>query len=138
MPLCEHQVRERAYFIWEDEGRGFGRAEIHWLQAEAELRRAVEASAEIVAEVAPVKASKPRAAKPAVRTPAEALSGVAEAAKSPAARTAVKPAKTAVKAAVKTAAKTAAKPAAKAAAKTAAPKAARTKSRAAAEAVSLH
>ncbi len=130
MPLCEHQVRERAYFIWEDEGRGFGRAEIHWLQAEAELRRAVEASAEIVAEVAPVKASKPRAAKPAVRTPAEALSGVAEAAKSPAARTAVKPAKTA--------AKTAAKPAAKAAAKTAAPKAARTKSRAAAEAVSLH
>lgn len=134
MPLCEHQVRERAYFIWEDEGRGFGRAEIHWLQAEAELRRAVEASAEIVAEVAPVKASKPRAAKPAVRTPAEALSGVAEAAKSPAARTAVKPAKTAVKAAVKTAAK----PAAKAAAKTAAPKAARTKSRAAAEAVSLH
>ncbi len=134
MPLCEHQVRERAYFLWEDEGRGFGRAEIHWLQAEAELRRAVEASAEIVAEVAPVKASKPRAAKPAVRTPAEALSGVAEAAKSPAARTAVKPAKTAVKAAVKTAAK----PAAKAAAKTAAPKAARTKSRAAAEAVSLH
>ncbi len=130
MPLCEHQVRERAYFIWEDEGRGFGRAEIHWLQAEAELRRAVEASAEIVTEVAPVKASKPRAAKPAVRTPAEALSGVAEAAKSPAARTAVKPAKTA--------AKTAAKPAAKAAAKTAAPKAARTKSRAAAEAVSLH
>ncbi|SFK29347.1 DUF2934 domain-containing protein [Methylorubrum salsuginis] len=150
MPLCEHQVRERAYYIWEDEGRGFGRAEIHWLQAEAELSRTVAASAEVVAEAAPAKAakvSKPRAAKSAIRTPVDALAGVTEAAKSPAARAAVKPAKVAAKAATKSAdaagakapAKTAAKAAAKTAAKAAAPKAAsRAKARTAAEGVSLH
>lgn len=33
----EHQVRERAYYIWEDEGRAFGHAERHWLRAEREL-----------------------------------------------------------------------------------------------------
>ncbi len=148
MPLCEHQVRERAYYIWEDEGRGFGRAEIHWLQAEAELSRTVAASAEVVAEAAPAKAakvSKPRAAKSAIRTPVDALAGVTEAAKSPAARAAVKPAKVAAKAATKSAdaagAKAPAKAAAaaKTAAKAAAPKAAsRAKARAAAEGVSLH
>ncbi|MFD1355982.1 DUF2934 domain-containing protein, partial [Methylorubrum suomiense] len=58
MPLCEHQVRERAYYIWEDEGRGFGRAEIHWLQAEAELRRGAEAGVAHAAEAVPVKAAK--------------------------------------------------------------------------------
>jgi hypothetical protein len=37
MTPFEHQVRERAYYIWEDEGRVFGRADDHWLRAEAEL-----------------------------------------------------------------------------------------------------
>ena len=37
MPPFEQQVRERAYFIWEDEGRVFGQAEAHWLRAEIEL-----------------------------------------------------------------------------------------------------
>ena len=146
MPLCEHQVRERAYYIWEDEGRGFGRAEIHWLQAEAELSRTVAASAEVAAEAAPAKVSKPRAAKSAIRTPVDALAGVTEAAKSPAARAAVKPAKVAAKAATKSAdaagakapAKTAAKAAAKTAAKAAAPKAASRAKARAAEGVSLH
>jgi hypothetical protein len=32
-------VRERAYAIWEREGRPEGAAEWHWLLAEAELRR---------------------------------------------------------------------------------------------------
>ncbi|NEU13741.1 DUF2934 domain-containing protein [Methylobacterium sp. BTF04] len=36
----EHQVRERAYFIWEGEGRVIGNAEAHWLRAENELHRA--------------------------------------------------------------------------------------------------
>ncbi|WP_232632052.1 DUF2934 domain-containing protein, partial [Methylobacterium sp. Leaf118] len=69
MQLCEHQVRERAYSIWEDEGRGFGRAEAHWLQAEAELGRAASAAplaietrvAAAPAALAPV--AKPRAAR---------------------------------------------------------------------------
>ena len=30
----ERQVRERAYFMWEAEGRPEGRAEMHWLMAE--------------------------------------------------------------------------------------------------------
>ncbi|MCJ2046966.1 DUF2934 domain-containing protein [Methylobacterium sp. J-078] len=38
MTQREQQVRERAYFIWEGEGRIFGRAEAHWLQAETELQ----------------------------------------------------------------------------------------------------
>lgn len=33
----EQQIRERAYFIWEGEGRIFGRATEHWLRAEDEL-----------------------------------------------------------------------------------------------------
>ncbi len=40
--VSEHRVRERAYFIWEIEGRLSGRAEAHWLQAEAELTARVE------------------------------------------------------------------------------------------------
>jgi len=34
----EARVRERAYAIWEREGRPEGGAEQHWAQAEAELR----------------------------------------------------------------------------------------------------
>jgi hypothetical protein len=30
----ERQVRERAYYMWEAEGRPDGRAEIHWAMAE--------------------------------------------------------------------------------------------------------
>ena len=30
----EQQVRERAYYMWEAEGRPHGRAEIHWVMAE--------------------------------------------------------------------------------------------------------
>jgi len=30
----EQQVRERAYYMWEAEGRPHGRAEIHWAMAE--------------------------------------------------------------------------------------------------------
>jgi hypothetical protein len=33
----EQRIRERAYAIWESEGRPAGRAEAHWLQAEAEI-----------------------------------------------------------------------------------------------------
>lgn len=36
-PCREHRVRERAYEIWQREGRPDGNANAHWLQAEAEL-----------------------------------------------------------------------------------------------------
>jgi hypothetical protein len=34
----ERDIRERSYFIWEQEGCPQGRACEHWLRAEAELR----------------------------------------------------------------------------------------------------
>lgn len=37
--LREQQIRERAYAIWEGEGRPADRAEAHWLRAEAEIAR---------------------------------------------------------------------------------------------------
>ena len=77
--IHEQTVRERAYFIWEDEGRVFGRAEAHWLQAEAELNAAqtvlvVEAVAETsVASPAKVlKPTAPRAKAKAEKAPAKA------------------------------------------------------------------
>lgn len=36
----EHQVRERAYQIWEQSGRPYGQELDHWLSAEAELKPA--------------------------------------------------------------------------------------------------
>lgn len=33
----EHRVRERAYTIWEREGRLDGKEHEHWLRAEAEI-----------------------------------------------------------------------------------------------------
>lgn len=33
----ERQIRERAYQIWEREGRPDGKSVAHWLQAEAEI-----------------------------------------------------------------------------------------------------
>lgn len=37
MKPFEQQIREHAYFIWENEGRVFGQAEDHWLRAERAL-----------------------------------------------------------------------------------------------------
>lgn len=37
MTPFEQQVRERAYHIWEDEGRLHGHADAHWLRAENEI-----------------------------------------------------------------------------------------------------
>ena len=115
MDLIEHRVRERAYYIWEDEGRIHGRADAHWLRAEAEIAApapilTIEAVAETSLAPSPAKTLKPRASR------AKAIAKPAEAAAKPAAKT------TASKtAASKTAA---AKPAPKAAAsKIAAPKA---------------
>lgn len=85
----EQQVRERAYYIWEDEGRVFGQAEAHWLRAEIELltpsRMGVEviqaATADVTLSASPVavlaetlkaKPSRSRSAGAKVETKAKA------------------------------------------------------------------
>lgn len=59
----DQQVRERAYYIWEGEGSVFGRAEDHWLRAEAELRAdRVEAPAQAVV-ASPAQVLKPKTSR---------------------------------------------------------------------------
>ena len=75
MNLIEHRVRERAYFIWEGEGRVHGRADAHWLRAEAEIAAPAAAQAEILTVHAvspepsiaqsPVKVLKPKVTRTA-------------------------------------------------------------------------
>ncbi|APT29521.1 60S ribosomal protein L22 [Methylobacterium phyllosphaerae] len=118
MLISEHQVRECAYYIWENEGRIHGHAAAHWIRAEAELR----ANAMLAAGVASKTVEAPKAIKAAA---AKTASAKPAAAKSAAAKSAdAKPATTKSASAKPTAAKpTAAKPAAvKAAAKPVAPK----------------
>ena len=43
-PNLMARIRQRAYEIWEDEGRPEGRERIHWLRAEAEFRERLCAS----------------------------------------------------------------------------------------------
>lgn len=57
--LNEAAIRQRAYAIWEDEGRPHGRDWDHWLKASQEIR------ADIPETPAPVSAAEPR--KPARR-----------------------------------------------------------------------
>lgn len=122
----EQQVRERAYFIWEGEGRVYGHATDHWLRAERELvaDRPVQVRpvvAEISLAPSPARALKPKAgtrsaAAKAVETAKPAKAPAAKAAKAPGKETAsTKPASTKT-AATKTAAVKAA------ATRTAAPK----------------
>lgn len=122
----EQQVRERAYFIWEGEGRVYGHATDHWLRAERELvaDRPVQVrpvAAEISLAPSPARALKPKtgtrsAAAKAVETAKPAKAPATKAAKAPGKETAsTKPASTKT-AATKTASAKAAAP------RTAAPK----------------
>lgn len=86
----EQQVRERAYYIWEGEGRVFGHAEDHWLRAEAELRAdrveaPAAAQAPLPAEVLKPKANRARTAavKSAVTKAVAAETGKARAKAAP-------------------------------------------------------
>lgn len=116
MKLFEQQIREHAYFIWENEGRVFGRAEEHWLRAEHEVHAA--------AAQMPLQSVAP--ALTLAASPAETLDRTLKA-RSTRSRSAA--AKVAAAPAGKAATKAPAKPATKAAtAKAAAPKPAATKS----------
>jgi hypothetical protein len=56
----EQQVRERAFHLWEQDGRPHGRADHHWLMAERDIRTAV---AQPEAKTAPArKAASPKPA----------------------------------------------------------------------------
>jgi hypothetical protein len=59
----EQQVRERAYYIWEGEGRVFGRAEDHWLRAEAELRAGGVVAPREAVVASPAQVLKPKAGR---------------------------------------------------------------------------
>ena len=98
MTSFEHRVRERAYYIWEDEGRLFGQAESHWLRAETELQahglaephrvRApapaltlAASPAEVLAETLKAKPSRTRAVTATVEAKAKTASAAPKAAK---------------------------------------------------------
>ena len=54
------KIRQRAYELWEDEGRPEGRDRIHWLRAEAEFRESLCTSHPVKAtKLKPQKSSKP-------------------------------------------------------------------------------
>ncbi|KQP61034.1 hypothetical protein ASF39_15265 [Methylobacterium sp. Leaf108] len=66
-------MRERAYHIWENEGRVFGRAEDHWLRAEAELGArvaTVESHLLVVQPSVPATSAAPSPAKTLKARPA--------------------------------------------------------------------
>ncbi|WP_375454219.1 DUF2934 domain-containing protein [uncultured Methylobacterium sp.] len=81
MDLIEHRVRERAYYIWEDEGRVHGRADAHWLRAEAEVVAPAILTVQAVAEASlapsPARTLKPKAARAAKAAVAAAPGEVA-------------------------------------------------------------
>jgi len=91
----EQHIRLRAYHIWEREGRGEGRAEDHWREAEIEVERELaQLAAQVVEPQEPTKrkangAGKPSAAKkapPAKLSEARAdASGAGQVQKKPAA-----------------------------------------------------
>lgn len=82
MNLCEHKVRERAYYIWEDEGRSAGRAEFHWLQAEAELQ-AADADIEVAVVIETVQAKAPKARVSRAKSTAKPASAAKSASAAP-------------------------------------------------------
>jgi hypothetical protein len=54
----KEEVRVRAYLLWEQHGRPFGRDEEFWLQAEKEIREAKESRDAELSGRDPIKANK--------------------------------------------------------------------------------
>ncbi len=59
MNTHQHQIQERAYALWVQEGGAHGRAEEYWFRAERELNYAVK--------VAPIEANENSAKKAPVK-----------------------------------------------------------------------
>jgi hypothetical protein len=64
----EDAVRQRAYFIWEREGRPEGRAREHWLSAIVEVSREEHGRADEFVDEEKVLAGRPDANIPAMLT----------------------------------------------------------------------
>jgi hypothetical protein len=65
----DRAIRERAYFMWEREGRPHGRAQDHWLAATIEqLGEDSGSDAEFIGEEEKVLAGRPDANIPALLT----------------------------------------------------------------------
>lgn len=76
-------LRQRAYAIWESEGRPDGREHAHWAQAERELAadhmpEEQPALAAATAETSPVKKPRKRAATPSASSTARSKSKATE------------------------------------------------------------
>lgn len=74
----EQQVRERAYLIWEREGRPSGRDHEHWTMAEREIRaeeKAPPAESPPAAKAAPVKRAASAAKRPMAKSARRQTSG---------------------------------------------------------------
>lgn len=74
----DQKIRERAYALWEEEGRPAGRHEAHWHEAARDL---APVEAEVAPTAKPVKTSTRR--KTAAAPPAEAPAPVAKAPRKP-------------------------------------------------------
>lgn len=70
----EQRIRERAYDIWEREGRIHGRAEEHWHMAKLELTGTVQTASSEAAIAVPAKAKTRRKAA----APVEAVNTAAQ------------------------------------------------------------
>lgn len=81
MDHFEHSVRERAYALWEQDGRTMGRDEHYWRLAEQELQQAVPAAELVPVQPKPVKASPKAATKAPVKTATKVAAKAAEAVK---------------------------------------------------------
>src|SRR5688572_15788072 len=70
----EATIREQAYYLWEQDGRPFGRDAEYWVRAEQELQQMLTAGAQLraapkvaraaAAKAKPVKAEAPKAVAP--------------------------------------------------------------------------
>lgn len=93
----EHKVRERAYALWETEGRPSGRHDEHWHRASSEIVEATSGDAPDAepqdAALAPDADPKPVRRKPVAASPsaADTPSAVEASAPAPRKRRTVKP-----------------------------------------------
>lgn len=55
----DHEIRQRAYRIWEEEGQPHGRADDHWHRAASELEALMPAQPELMLNPAVTSAVKP-------------------------------------------------------------------------------
>jgi hypothetical protein len=61
-PAFEQLVRDRAYALWESEGRPAGRDAEHWRLSEAQTLAELAAAETVAEPAAPKKAAKPKKA----------------------------------------------------------------------------